>query len=178
MHLAGQHKLGAPLSQALQEYPDAQVQELARTLRYAFATDVHADLRDDFPDLPPQPELWEMLGVPPMSHLLGLYLMPRLWMEVIIPEMHRYLQSKYRSFDRWSIWPDSPLSKPDLANEVRKYVKLTPAGQDFRGLCPFHQERTPSFHLWPKSQRWRCFGACATGGDVVDFLKRIKERAQ
>ena len=37
--------------------------------------------------------------------------------------------------------------------------------------CPFHEERTPSFKIYPDSQRWRCYGACATGGDVITLAQ-------
>ncbi|MCH2500236.1 MAG: CHC2 zinc finger domain-containing protein [Dehalococcoidia bacterium] len=45
-----------------------------------------------------------------------------------------------------------------------------------KGLCPFHQERSPSFYVWPASQRWRCFGSCVEGGEVIDLLRKLREQ--
>ena len=56
---------------------------------------------------------------------------------------------------------------------IRGYVTLTPAGRNFKGLCPFHQEKTPSFIVSPDKQRWHCFG-CAEGGDVITFAMKYE----
>lgn len=56
---------------------------------------------------------------------------------------------------------------------VREYVTLKSAGGgSLKGLCPFHDERTPSFHVTPSRGMWYCFG-CSEGGDVLNFLQRI-----
>lgn len=56
---------------------------------------------------------------------------------------------------------------------VREYVTLKSAGGgSLKGLCPFHEERTPSFHVTPARGMWYCFG-CAEGGDVLGFLQKI-----
>lgn len=55
---------------------------------------------------------------------------------------------------------------------VGRYVELANAGADSKkGLCPFHDERTPSFHVRPTKGRWHCFG-CGEGGDVIDFISK------
>lgn len=54
-------------------------------------------------------------------------------------------------------------------------VVLTPSGgqrEIYRGLCPFHQEKTPSFHVYERSGRFHCYG-CGEKGDVFDFLIRL-----
>lgn len=62
----------------------------------------------------------------------------------------------------------------DVAELVGEYVPLKPAGAGtFKGVCPFHQERTPSFHVSRSRQSWHCFG-CDTGGDIFSFIERIE----
>lgn len=58
-----------------------------------------------------------------------------------------------------------------LPSIVGEYVKLRKAGPRLVGLCPFHDERTPSFGVHPTY--WKCFG-CGAGGDVIDFISRIE----
>lgn len=60
-------------------------------------------------------------------------------------------------------------SRTDIVSVVSEYVSLRKAGKNFVGLCPFHQERTPSFTVSPDRQMFYCFG-CGKGGDVFSFL--------
>lgn len=62
----------------------------------------------------------------------------------------------------------------DVVDLVAEYVPLKPAGAgSFKGVCPFHQERSPSFHVSRSRQSWHCFG-CDTGGDIFSFIERIE----
>ena len=55
---------------------------------------------------------------------------------------------------------------------IGTYTPLTKAGRNFKGLCPFHSEKTPSFIVFPETQTWHCFGACGFGGDMFGFIMR------
>jgi len=58
----------------------------------------------------------------------------------------------------------------DIAELVRPHVRLVRAGKDWKGLCPFHSEQTPSFYVAPSKQIFKCFG-CGAGGDVFKFIQ-------
>ncbi len=64
-------------------------------------------------------------------------------------------------------------AKLDIVELIRSYLSLQPAGKNFKALCPFHQEKTPSFIVSPDRQLWHCFG-CGEGGDGIKFLMRYE----
>src|SRR6266404_7906568 len=57
----------------------------------------------------------------------------------------------------------------DIVEVISSYFPLKPAGANFKALCPFHQEKTPSFHVSPQRQTFHCFG-CGVGGSVFRFV--------
>lgn len=61
----------------------------------------------------------------------------------------------------------------DIASFVGSYVSLRKRGNDLVGLCPFHSEKTPSFHVHPDKGFFKCFG-CGVGGDVITFLSKLE----
>lgn len=65
----------------------------------------------------------------------------------------------------------------DLVELISSYLPLQKAGSNYKGLCPFHSEKTPSFVVFPETQTWHCFGACGTGGDIFGFIMR-RERLE
>jgi DNA primase len=62
----------------------------------------------------------------------------------------------------------------DIVRVVGEYVRLKKTGKDFSGLCPFHQEKTPSFTVSPIKQIFYCFG-CGKGGDVYNFVMGLEK---
>lgn len=61
--------------------------------------------------------------------------------------------------------------RADIVSVVSRHVTLRPAGSSYKGLCPFHDEKTPSFQVSPDKQIYHCFG-CGAGGDIFSFLMR------
>lgn len=61
--------------------------------------------------------------------------------------------------------------KLDIVDEIGAVVALRKSGKAFKGLCPFHGERTPSFYVFPDRQSWHCFG-CNEGGDLFTFVMK------
>ncbi len=62
--------------------------------------------------------------------------------------------------------------RTDIVEIIGQHVQLRKTGRSFKGLCPFHQEKTPSFIVFPESQNFHCFG-CGAGGDVFSFVMQI-----
>lgn len=68
---------------------------------------------------------------------------------------------------------DELVARSDIVDVVSDYVTLTPKGGSFWGLCPFHGEKTPSFHVLPDRQLYHCFG-CGKGGGVISFVMDVE----
>ena len=69
---------------------------------------------------------------------------------------------------------DQIKEKIDIVEFIQEYVPLKKSGRNFKGLCPFHSEKSPSFYVAPDRQIWHCFGACDEGGDVISFYMKIE----
>jgi DNA primase len=64
-------------------------------------------------------------------------------------------------------------SRLDIVEIVEEYLPLRKSGSSYSGFCPFHPNtKTPAFAVFPDSQSWRCFGACAEGGDIFSFVMK------
>ena len=64
------------------------------------------------------------------------------------------------------------VARNDIYDTVSRYVSLQRAGRLYKGLCPFHSERSPSFMVYPETQSYYCFG-CGAGGDVIKFTMEM-----
>ena len=72
---------------------------------------------------------------------------------------------------------DDVKNRLDILDVVSQYEPLQRSGRSYKAVCPFHSEKTASFYVFPERQSWRCFGACATGGDIFAYVMR-KENLQ
>jgi len=72
-----------------------------------------------------------------------------------------------------SDWIDEVRSRNDIVDIVSQYVKLKSTGRGYLGLCPFHNEKTPSFHVHSDKQFYHCFG-CGEGGNVISFVMKTE----
>lgn len=60
----------------------------------------------------------------------------------------------------------------DIVEFIGSFIQIKKTGRNFKAVCPFHQEKTPSFVISPDRQIWRCFGGCQIGGDAISFLMK------
>ena len=67
---------------------------------------------------------------------------------------------------------DAVKSATEILPLVEDFVRLRKTGGTYKGLCPFHQERTPSFIVTPARGTFKCFG-CGEGGDAIAFVEKI-----
>ena len=64
--------------------------------------------------------------------------------------------------------------KLDLLEYLKPIISLKPSGKNWKGLCPFHKEKTPSFMVSPDRGIWHCFGGCNAGGDIFSFVMKYE----
>jgi len=105
--------------------------------------------------------------------------------------LHGYDERRHRPFPGDPVTPPAPsvatvIGKGSISSKVKQLDLLEYAGRrttmvaagadSWKGCCPIHNEKTASFHVWANPWRWRCFGACATGGDIIDLARELKKR--
>ena len=114
------------------------------------------------------PGYLDLFGLPQLES-------PSFWVTEVLPAIRKELDRRDKPARAWGA--NSPIAKIKAENRVEdvaeRVTQLSKTGKAMKGLCPFHDEKSPSFYVWPDTQRWRCFGACATGGDVVDLMRHL-----
>src|SRR4030065_1504099 len=68
---------------------------------------------------------------------------------------------------------DEVKQKTDIVSVISGYIELKKAGRNYKALCPFHGEKTPSFMVSPELQIYKCFG-CGESGDIISFLEKYE----
>lgn len=68
---------------------------------------------------------------------------------------------------------DEILRRVDIVETIGRYVSLKPSGKNFKGICPFHPEKTPSLMVSPEKNLWHCFG-CGLGGNIFSFVMKAE----
>ncbi len=71
---------------------------------------------------------------------------------------------------------DTITERTDIVQLISEHVRLRKSGSGYMGCCPFHNERTPSFHVFPNTGTYKCFG-CGEGGDVIRFVEKIDNKS-
>ena len=104
---------------------------------------------------------------------------PTFWVADVLPGIKRELERRSRPKRVWGAnSPIARLKSLDIGDVASRFTTLTGSGNRLKGLCPLHQEKTPSFYVYLDRQRWRCYGGCAEGGDVVDLLRRLGDQGK
>jgi hypothetical protein len=108
----------------------------------------------------------------------GLPEVPNFWVVDVLPEVEHELARRRRpalATPRHCGRIARIKAALRLEDYAGRFTQLRPGGRDrLRSLCPLHRERSASFVIYTNQQRWHCFGACSSGGDVIDLAQRLE----
>ena len=115
--------------------------------------------------------------LPYVLKAFGLPMVPpdeEFWQAHVLPELKKEIERRSRPALPAGFGPIPRLkARLDIITVASKFTELTGSGDKPKGRCPLHEEKTASFYVYADSQRWRCYGACASGGDVIELLQRL-----
>lgn len=96
------------------------------------------------------------------------------WVGTVLPLMRRRLTPRSTTAREGGSLFDTVKAAVAIETLAGKVAELRPAGPGrLKALCPLHAEKTPSFVVYTETQRWRCYGACGVGGDVIELARRL-----
>ena len=117
--------------------------------------------------------------LPYVLKAFGLPMVPpddEFWQAQVLPELKKEIERRSRPAIPTGGGPIPRLKTLDIITVAGRFTELTGSGDKPKGRCPLHEEKTASFFVYADSQRWRCYGACASGGDVIELLQRLAAR--
>jgi hypothetical protein len=117
--------------------------------------------------------------LPYVLKAFGLPMVPptdEFWQAHVLPELKKEIERRSRPALPAGGGPIARLKTLDIISVAGRFTELTGSGDNPKGRCPLHNEKSASFYVYADSQRWQCYGACATGGDVVDLLEQLASR--
>ena len=114
--------------------------------------------------------------LPYVLKAFGLPMVPpdeEFWQAQVLPELKKEVKRRSRPALPAGGGPIPRLKTLDIITVAGRFTELTGSGDKLKGRCLLHEEKTASFYVYADSQRWHCYGACASGGDVIELLQRL-----
>ena len=158
MHTMVAHRLDGPagIRRALRSRTPEELKEMVRGIAHHARTLPYVLKAFGLPMAPPDEEFWQAQ---------------------VLPELQKEIERRSRPALPAGFGPIPRLkARLDIITVASKFTELTGSGDNSKGRCPLHNEKSASFYVYADSQRWQCYGACASGGDVIELLQRLAAR--
>ena len=117
--------------------------------------------------------------LPYVLKAFGLPMVPpddEFWQAQVLPQLKKEIERRSRPALSAGGGPITRLKTLDIITVAGRFTELTGSGDKPKGRCPLHDEKSASFYVYADSQRWQCYGACASGGDVIELLQRLASK--